>query len=349
MLGSYLSKNTFNRLVIFSGMFFPMLAKPNCEAGAYMIHTKATYKKQDNLVYAILSNSGQIEVNSIDEDHGPEPFSTSLVGEYTSYYGQEKCSKVKVKIEGVDNYETPQLKMSKVFCEEASPATGGYILIDTMEKKIFIGKPLSVSEASKRTPAKSERDIIYQNKFPGSNPKQMIELNDFTNLDEFQVYETKIGENFSIVVAELFIKEVAKYFKSEGYAYYGQQYMDFKNVKVGYPVLMFSSGGKTEYVGDGSHCSVVPVMYRNMDLVNREMKLKDPKYVHSRGSIAKADDFPKDENGLHYLGLLDRFRVTNAFDMDGDTKVDVIEINGRFAYRVLDNFKFEVINWGMGC
>ena len=125
--------------------------------------------------------------------------------------------------------------------------------------------------------------------------------------------------------------------------------MKFENTKVGYPVLMFSSKGKVEYVGDGSHCSEVPVMHRNMELVNREEKKRNPAYKATRGEIADPSKFPKDKNGLFDLGLLERFKVTNAFDMNGDNQVDVIEINNRFAYRILDGFRFEVINLGMGC
>lgn len=343
------TKKNIVSIFILLQLLLPQLAKSNCEAGGYMIHTKATYKESDNLVYAILSEDGNIEINSLDDDDSSSPFRKSLVGEYSVQYGNEKCSKAKVEIDGVDVYGNGQLLVSNMVCAGKKLNKSTYIVLDTLYRKIVIGQRLSLSKVSKRSPSNIERDIVLKNKFPGSHPSKNIEHKDIINLNNFQVHETLIGDSFSIVVAELYIKEVAKYFKQEGYAYYGKQYMNFENVKVGYPVLMFSTEGKTEYVGDGSHCSEVPVMYRNMDLVNREMKLKDQKYEPSRGAIAKDDAFPKDENGLHDLGLIDRFHVTNAFDMDGDGKVDVIEINGRFAYRVLDNFKFEVINMGMGC
>lgn len=43
------------------------------------------------------------------------------------------------------------------------------------------------------------------------------------------------------------------------------------------------------------------------------------------------------------------FASGRSIAYDGDGKVDVIEINERFAYRLLPGLKFEVINYGMGC
>lgn len=328
----------------------PYRSFSNCEAGGYSIHTKATYKSHDQQVYAILRGKS-IEINSIDDFGADTPsFRKSLVGDYGVQYQGKDCGTAKIQVDGLDEYENPSLSIGALSCIDLEATRGSYILIDKEKKKLVIGTRLKVDGPFVEKELNPKvNDIIHNTKFSAIYPNGTIDKADILNLESFPVYSIKLGNDFSVLIATLYIKNVAKYFKSKGYAYYGEQYMKFENTKVGYPVLMFSSKGNIEYIGDGSECAEVPVMYRNMELVNREEKLRDPTYKAARGGTARPDDFPKDKDGLFDLGVLDRFQITNAFDMNGDGEVDIIEINDRFAYRILEKFKFEVINMGTGC
>lgn len=311
-----------------------------------MIHTRSTYKATDNQVFAILSDS-KISLNAIDDT---ADLRKEIVGKYQAKYLGKTCGSTSIEISGLDNHEEAQLVMKSADCSRAASKIGSYILIDKKEKLVLIGNPVLIEGPTLKPEwVARAKEIISTTNLPGSSPDKMIEKSDIINLDSFPVHETKVGSNFSVLTAELYVKNLEKYFKDEGYAYYGKQYQNFEKLKVGYPVLFFASAGSLAYAGDGSHCSSVPVIYRNMDIVNREQKLIDPKFTPERGGIAEKDQYPKDKAGLHDLGVLDRFKVTNAFDLDGDGKVDVIEINERFAYRLLPGLKFEVINFGMGC
>lgn len=318
----------------------------NCEAGGYMIHTLATYKKADHQVFAILADN-KITLNAIDDT---TELRNQIVGEYLAKKSGKACGKTNIEISGLDVYDGPQLALKSGDCAKITSKSGIYILIDKKEKQVLLGSPVSIEGPTLRPEwAARTKSLLSTTNLPGSSPEKMIHKSDILNLNSFPVHETSLGKSFSVLTAELHVKNVEKYFKDEGYAYYGKQYMNFEKVKVGYPVLFFASAGSLAYAGDGSHCSSVPVMYRNMDLVNREQKLRDPKFKPERGGIAEPNQFPKDSSGLYDLGVLERFNVTNAFDLDGDGKVDVIEINERFAYRLLPGLKFEVINFGMGC
>jgi hypothetical protein len=329
-----------------SVMFLPASLYANCEAGGYMIHTEATYKKTDNQVFAILKDD-KIELNAID---ATTALRKELVGKYLTKIAGNTCGTTSVEISGADIYDEPQLVMKFNECLKASSNDGKYILVDKKEKQILIGTPVPIKGPTLNPERVSRtKEIILTTNLKGSTPNKSIEKSDIINLDSFPVYETTLGTNFSVLTAELYVKNLEKYFKDEGYDYYGKQYQDVVNLKIGYPVLFFATGGNVTYAGDGSHCSSMPVIYRTMDLVNRELKMRDPNFKPENGGIAEPDQFPKDEAGLHDLGVLERFKVTNAFDLDGDGKVDVIEINDRFAYRLLPGMKFEVINFGMGC
>lgn len=257
-----------------------------------MIHTEATYKKTDHQVYAILTDD-KIALNAID---ATTALRKELVGRYLTKHAGKTCGTTSIEISGIDIYDEPQLVMKFNDCSKSSSKNGMYILVDKKEKLIFMGRPVPIEgPILKPDWVPGTKEIISTANLKGTTPNKPFENSDIINIDSYPVYETTLGTNFSVLTAELYVKNLKKYFKDEGYDYYGKQYQNVDNLKVGYPVLFFATAGTIAYAGDGSHCSSVPVVYRTMDLVNRETKLRDPNFKPERGGIAEPDQYPKDK------------------------------------------------------
>ncbi len=65
----------------------------------------------------------------------------------------------------------------------------------------------------------------------------------------------------------------------------------------------------------------------------------------SRGDLFMTKHFLNSDKGNSF----DRFNVTNAFDLNADGIIDVLEINDRFAYSLDSMGNPTVINYGQGC
>ena len=49
------------------------------------------------------------------------------------------------------------------------------------------------------------------------------------------------------------------------------------------------------------------------------------------------------------LGAVERFRITGAFDSNGDGAPDLLEVNDRFAYLLEPDGRLFVVRVGLGC
>lgn len=382
--------NIYKKLIFVSIYSFITIysksTEANCEAGGYGIHTKATYKKSDENIYAILRDK-VIHINTIDESAeydkayneasiayqaggSAEPtedsdvlldnFRESLVGKYDVEFRNKRCNTVNIKKVRDGIYNNPQLIISDLFCKKFDSKNSAYIIINKEKKKLIIGERLPIVSSTKsEKPNLQVRNIILNNKFPidsfyiYSTNAKTIEKDDIVNLSNFPVYITKIGKSFLLMRAELQVNNISKYFVSESKLNDSKEdeYKSYKNkkIKIGYTVLMFSQNGKVKYVGDGSHCASHMIFYKNLKLDNRNKMKRDPTLRIHPVEVAGENEYPLDKQGYYDFGTLDKFKVTNAFDMNGDGNVDIIEVNERFAYRILNGFDFEVINYGWGC
>lgn len=175
---------------------------------------------------------------------------------------------------------------------------------------------------------------------------KVIAKEDIKNLSNFPIVSTQVGKSLTMSIANLDIINLQKYFSVDGYKYYGEKYFKFEKRMAGFPVIFFTVNDRTFYVGDGSWCSEVPVIYRNISLTDRELS----KYVKSSHSqMAGPDEYKQDQDGYFNLGKIHEYNVTAAYDFNNDGKPDILVINDAITYFVQDNGGLVVLESEQGC
>lgn len=361
-------KPTFSTLLVFRILFISVLivvskngfARCNVfKAGA----TDINYKLANDNIYATLEKD-KILINALDGKKD-NFLSESLPGSYDINYSGKKCGKANIEVsfpgieeakrmteeanerrkkEGDDSevgpiawdgMDDPLIVLKDLTCEIVS-SDKKYIIINKKEKVITVGSKLKIRETQKVSNNHEKiKKLILRTKIYAGRSEEMIDISDIVNIDSFPVFTTELGAGFTLITAQLDLKNVLKYFKNTGYRNYGDKYKKLTNIKIGVPILFFSSAENIKLIADPSNCTDTQVMQEHIQLFDRI----------ERNDVADM----KDSNSLYDLGSLGEFRATGAFDMDGDGHVDIIVINDGFAIRVYDGFKFEIIDHPLNC
>ena len=341
----------------------------NCEAGGYSIHTIAEYRSSNRLgtFYYFYKQKGKNHINVfntvVGDSQGVSP-PNFRQDDIRVYLGKTHCTlnkSITAKIETThvkDVYDAMR-RETKIFfdgCESffSRLSNNGYIVINDTSNKIYLPQALDINTDLK--PTKSEISEITKDIKDRIKQKKLVQGRiSNKNVKKITVTKTTVGNvnpPFRMGVGILLLNNPFEVYPDmEGYRYYGEEYMDFKDKLFEFPVLYFtSSENKFSYIGDGESCGHVPMFYRNIQKVNSEMQAKDDKYKPKRKGYSQfknIEDYPLGDK-MFNLGPTDRFTITGAFDLTGDGYPNIIRVNERFVYSILEDEKIIVINYGMG-
>ncbi len=320
-----------------------------CSDGGYWIHTPAKYKKPNQEFYVIIHKKRLMLTTNY---HGySDSHLKSILRNYDLFYNGAKCGKATIKKDGFDFYGNDAYGIDRNGCDKLKISERTYAHINTQKGIMKVGQKLSISNEINTSNKKKEiREIIKKTKLWSNKDFGIvgrIQDKDIQNFESFPIKKVSVGKNFSMYIANLHIKNLGKYFGGRGYANYGKEYERVEGVKVEYPVLFFEHGDKISYAGDASACSGWTVFDKYAGVVNRRMHAKNPKYKPSYGRVSPTVRYPKDSEGLNNLGLLEKFKITDAFDLDGDGVVDILVINQKFAFSIGKNGELEVIDFSL--
>ena len=342
----------------------------NCEAGGYSIHTIAEYRSSNKLgtFYKFSKQEGKNHINIfntvVGDSQGVSPPSFKK-DDIKIYLGTDHCTlnkniTAKIKTTRSKNEYDEIFRETKIFfdgCENffSRLPKDGYIVTDGTSNKIYLPQALDINTNLKPTKneiseiTKAIKNRINQKKLAGGKISNK-------NVKTITVTKTTAGNAnppFRMGMGILLLDNPFEVYPNmEGYRYYGEEYMDFKDKLFEFPVLYFTdSKNKFSYIGDGESCGNVPIFYRNIEKVNSEMQAKDDKYKPKRAGGSQFKnivDYPLEDKRFN-LGPTDRFTITGAFDLTGDEYPNIIKVNERFVYAILGDEKIIVINYGMGC
>lgn len=304
----------------------------NCEAGGYWIHTLAEYKPYEahRVVLPYWKESRErIALDSNGIDHQDAQYLDSLRSpELLLAHANLRCAGTTFSLR--ERYVEPhELRLDAPRCEallENLPSHG-YGLLDTTKHTLRFtdALPIGLVELDHADRAALEAEVtaripeltLYA-ETAGQNGER-IEANDVVLS---RVETTTVGfapRPFVMAVAVLTLRNLDRLYPSiEWDAELGTK---LRGRTIEYPVIFFrSSAGELRYVGDGSSCATYPV-----------------------ASAASRPDPPR------LLGAIERFRLTGAFDTNGDGAPDLLEVNDRFTYLLEPDGRLLVVRVGLGC
>lgn len=331
-------------------LILPKLALANCEAGAYTIHTVANYKatsinSEIYMIYKVESGTLQAKMNAIDVD---KVRLKSLPNPLTLKFGNETCALsahffLDPSYAADDPYSSEYpLRLNLNGCAElvAKAANKAYLRFDVAKKTLELAKILPINSLApestriKEIEKEIKKDALSRKFFlfrpletsKNETGQRPLKKEDIIN---FRMEAVEVGRGpdaFVMAIGILGIKEIKSSFVLDKGEMSVEDYNAsleanrLKNEKADFPTIYFKAPTHSNFtfIGDGSICS-----------------------------YAKFQKYPAPVNGAE--GSFDRFHISNAFDLNGDSRVDVLEINSRFVYRLLSNGIPEVIDYGQGC
>jgi hypothetical protein len=288
-----------------------LLLAANCEAGGYTIHTIAEYKKYEaKRVPIVYVKQGQwLDVDLNAIDVGA-PFDGAPVRTLTHRGGSCALGSVKIPLSG-------RLKLGS--CAEFAKALPqrAYAFFDTTKGIVDFPDELPLAEAlpQERSQAEAAAEALL--------PQLTLHANNFMEekpggddvLDLLRAKARRFEHAAAGGLPPRFLLSTMVLTLPHAYRYYSYA-TDAKPHDFDFPVLFLTLGNaKMFYFGDGSECAF------------------------SRTSSQRT---------AKNLGPTDRFKLTGAYDFDGDGLPDVIEINRAVAY-LIENGTLKVIDYTQGC
>jgi hypothetical protein len=319
----------------------------NCEGGGYSIHTVATYAKPDpSRILFLYERKGDGTVRAkLGALEQTEEFKR-LAGKWKAVYGRESCASASSTVDPSykedDSYavEHPFILDTKK-CESIwkNVPRRGYFLLNEQDRTIRFPREMKVERSG---PVNSQK-VVIKKAIDRDLATRKLHLYTYGSEAEARGpitpamiagkrFEwTTVGtgsKTFTVAIAVLQVKGVKNaYFPSATDApetenaeliQYRKRY-EIPSGVADFPVIYFRNEGKDpKFVGDGSLCS----------------------YVNYK-------KYPSPQSGSE--GSFDRFSITRAFDLDHDDRVDLLEVNEQFTYRIRADGALEVVNLGMGC
>lgn len=339
------SSNTWLQGLVLASCLLPAVSSlGNCESGAYRIHTVAEYAALDEARTWIfrgqlVGDRLEIQPSASTSEGSVQRLVAFLRGPHREQSvvrrGETTCHRVPGesvelfrKAEAMDRW-TASLPLCPELAVPGDELRRFPVLFDRDTKTIVLPTPLAVS-APKRA---SESTTPEEGGTPRERWEPRLERLDLrasdaaaasriTNDDIASLAELRIGlgdpaNGFALVILALRLHHLETLLPADGY-------LDPAKIARGqaeFPVLFLDSGGEEEplYIGDGRWCS----SYR----LSLEMQA-------TRGP---------------FLGSLERFSVTGAFDTDRDGRPDLLRVNDQVVYRLGGENGLEVVDWGQGC
>jgi hypothetical protein len=323
-------------MVVLWGVAFMTRAWANCEAGAYTIHTSASYKATSRdeivLLYQVLPEGAiAARLNAID---GPEVMGFDRESAPVDLrHGAASCMPDQPwtrnpKHDPDDPASEPPFRLSFGPCANMALTLpqSGYLLYDAVSRNVRFPQELFARESLSAPPEvikeAVQKDLEIREFHALTTPSWGTHQSESQRgripaamMESKSWRLTEIGEalnQFAMVTVVFQIKEPASLFPPE---LLPENFKKEAPSHLDYPVIYFVPPRSREpiFIGDGSACSTT--------------RLSDS------------------ENGAAF----DRFSVSKAFDFDADGVVDVLEINKTFAYRLLRDRAPQVIHYGQGC
>ncbi len=308
-------------------------AYANCEAGAYFIHTTATYHQNPMIQFLRGGNVPKNAAASYELLKSQVPS-----GKYKLINAPGKCDSVELNVtKGEDDYEPDIYKLSG--CPDIQAETEFYYMVDVIKKTITAGKALSIrknpnsnfSLIEKEAKLILEKTTLSSYSFDPDNTsdEKKIDRNDIINRPNYAFSHTFIGNSFVMSIAELELKNLPKYFELYDIPKEEKSRIDkeFSQMTAAFPVIYFTNDYKTNYVADGSWCSSKAVK----DLISQI-------FLWEKGKV-----IPKS------LGPISKFEITKAYDLNNDGEPDIITINGSVSYWLKSTNELLVIGSQYGC
>ena len=312
--------------------------KANCEAGGYFIHTKATYHKDSNIHFLKGGRDPKRVSSAFETMYTPLP-----AGKY-KISNLLKCDSINIKVIKTDDEREPE-KYSIEGCAEIDSSLKYFYQIDAAKKTIIIGKALAVKSNLEHNVSIIEKNIkstldkttisadTIDPDFPNPEAKK-IDRKDILNLPDYRFNHTQVGKSFIMSIALLEIQNLSKYYNLYDMPYAIKTPAEkikmesaFSKMTASFPVIYFTKNEKTEFLGDGSWCSSKAVN----DLMFNLFVIDKPSQPRTK------------------LGDIYSYKITDAYDLNGDGEPDIITINDVVSYWLKDMNSLLVIESQYGC
>ena len=319
-------------VLIFAGPTGSAVA--NCESGAYMIHTVAEYAESEDIKASFLRiesadstgfrlvSVAQGGLPRLEEARGPvqEPGENpplTVVTEYqrclsaSARFEEDPIGRLGLRIEGCADLVQPN----------------GYVVYDAQRRELRIPRPLSIQRGTSPQGAVAIEGEI-QSAIAGLDlvaaagldlhPERVTspERIQTADIESILFEHTQVGapgRGALLSVAVLRLRNLDRLLPIRGDP-------DPESVRgrlADFPVLFLSqSGGPSRYIGDGSACAGL------------------------RLHLPSADAF---------LGALDRFVISGAWDLDVNGTPDLIQVNDRVLYWIQPDGPLLVLDYRQGC
>jgi len=314
----------------------------NCEVGGYSIHTLAEYKPSEPHRFVLpYWKEGGGRLGFAPSYVEGEPVNALASPTLRLEHAGAVCANPSYT--SIERYHAPhdiQHRLDATACGalfENLP-THGYAFVDTTRFVMSFADALPIDFVSlgEEDLASLEAEIaaqlprlpLYAESGPGG--REGRGRIDASHIRGMRLEPTSVGlgpRPFVLAIAVLDLTGVDALYDL---SYFGERLPARLRAedRLEYPVIFFRrAGGAPTYAGDGSWCASVRVG----DLLGRGGHA-----APERGSSS-------------LLGAAERFRLTGAFDANGDGAPDVLEVNERFAYLLEPDGRFFVIRIGAGC
>lgn len=292
----------------------------NCEAGAYMIHTVAEYKPTGTgtptLKYIIEKDIFKVRIPT---NAGGKPISRRTLQTLTQVYLDNSSCKLGKAAFNKDEMALYQVHFPIGTCKELSNKVPpkGFLVVDLKQRWLKIAHQLEVKAGGTGLPANETamtKEVMTGKIIPsrdlGGKATSGARKLAKEDISQTRFEYTTVG-NFQMAVMILTIINTKPYFPDlENFG------VELKGRSIEFPVIFFIENGKSpRFVADGSNCA-------------------DVKIAQARTETPLAPD---------------RFKLSSAYDLNGDLSPDIIEVNDAFDYELAKGGKLWVIDFQQGC
>jgi len=319
-------------------------ALANCEAGAFLIHTTATYKPFDPVRTFVLyrERDGALEarLGGVDLENHESNVAERFRGNFLLIQGGFSCP---VDVGAAGDPAALEMggypyRLGLGACEALLLEAGevGYARVDLVDRQVRLSRALSIAKDAPPSAAlreRAERQALAELQTLDLHLERQVSSDaapaTALRLDErgdARFRYTRIGDETWLAVAELRIERTLEDWGPIGEPLREELGVEAR-VGIDFPTLfLVDPRNGARFIGDGSWCA--------------------------NHSIFEADAAPSEGAALGSLRSWQgetTFEPTHASDFDGDGRVDVLEVNSRFAYEIGPGGGLRVISYGMGC